>query len=321
MKKLYELELTRHGVTPAQFLAYVRQMCKKHNIPFEMSARDFANGQTWGNGYYMDSRYTGGTPKTRPCFAETCKAKPYDHQTYLKGFDGSVYNEIIEFQFDDEKTGFGYFYTVSAEGDSADDARAVMQSAVAYHTGAIERNNRAIEKKGAELAETLRNIENGWADAKYAGTHANILRHEIEAAKRENEEHRAAAAEARAELAEMDGKAEQTTAAPAPLLLETVEKSLARLDVPALVAYYGQETAAMYDGEWGAVDDASLNATWAALEAANPAAFRAWQNAEEPTAAAYPPGQRTPEILRQIEAEALDALRAAYGIEGGRDHD
>lgn len=191
MKKLYELELTRHGVTPAQFLAYVRQMCKKHEIPFEMSARDFANGHSWGNDVYADTHYTGGTPETRPCFAETYKAKPYDHQTYFRGFDGSVYNEIIEFQFDDEKTGFGYFFTVSTEGETPEDAAAVMRSAVNVHEIAIKRNEYSIEKKGAELAETLRNIERGWAGS-YAGIHAEILRHEIEAAKQENEEHRAA---------------------------------------------------------------------------------------------------------------------------------
>lgn len=208
MKKLYELELTRHGVTPAQFLAYVRQMCKKHEIPFEMSARDFANGHSWGNDVYADTHYTGGTPETRPCFAETYKAKPYDHQTYFRGFDGSVYNEIIEFQFDDEKTGFGYFFTVSTEGETPEDAAAVMRSAVNVHEIAIKRNEYSIEKKGAELAETLRNIERGWAGS-YAGIHAEILRHEIEAAKQENEEHRAAIEEARAELAKLTGEAEQ----------------------------------------------------------------------------------------------------------------
>ena len=214
MKKLYELELTRHGVTPAQFLAYVRQMCKRHGIPFEMSARDFANGQPWGNDVYSDTHYTGGTPETRPCFAETCKAKPYDHQTYFKGFDGSVYNEIIEFQFDDEKTGFGYFFTVSTEGENPEDAAAVMRSAVNVHEIAIDRNEHAIAKRSAELAETLRNIENGWADEVRAKLHADWLKCIINDAKRENEDHRAAIEEARAELAKLEApaEAEQTEA-------------------------------------------------------------------------------------------------------------
>lgn len=204
MKKLYELELTRHDVTPAQFLAYVRQMCKRHDIPFEMSARDFANGQSWGNDTYMNTSYTGGTPSTRPAYAETCKALPYDYQTYIRGFDGSVYNEIIEFQFDDESTGFGYFFTVSTEADTTDDAAAVMHSAINYHRIAIERNGYQIERKAHELAEVRRNIEHGWATS-WAGTHAEILEHEITALNRENDEHRAAIEEAREELKQMEG--------------------------------------------------------------------------------------------------------------------
>lgn len=246
MKKLYELELTRRGVTPAQFLAYVRQMCKRHDIPFEMSARDFANGQPWGNDVYSDTHYTGGTPETRPCFAETCKQKPFDYQTYFKGFDGSVYNEIIEFQFDDENTGFGYFYTVSADGETLEDAAAVMRSAVNVHEIAIKRNEYSIERKGAELAETLRNIEHGWAGS-YAGIHADILRHEIEAAKRENEEHRAAIEEARAELAKLTGEAEQAEEAEqteeaqaAPADVEQTEAAQAEAQAdPAPVGGYG----------------------------------------------------------------------------------
>lgn len=40
-----------------------------------------------------------------PCRAETCKTLPYDFQTYILNHDGSMYNEICEFTFDDEKTG------------------------------------------------------------------------------------------------------------------------------------------------------------------------------------------------------------------------
>lgn len=50
-----------------------------------------------------------------PCKAETCKTFPYDHQTYILNWDGSCYNEIIEFTFDDEKTGHGYYYQVNKD--------------------------------------------------------------------------------------------------------------------------------------------------------------------------------------------------------------
>ena len=45
-----------------------------------------------------------------PCRAEICKTFAYDYQTYILNFDGSMYNEICEFTFDDEKTGHGYYY-------------------------------------------------------------------------------------------------------------------------------------------------------------------------------------------------------------------
>ena len=50
-----------------------------------------------------------------PCEAETCRSFPYDHQIYTLNWDGSMYNEICEFTFDDEKTGHGYYYQASRD--------------------------------------------------------------------------------------------------------------------------------------------------------------------------------------------------------------
>ena len=203
MKKLFELELTRNDVTPAQFLAYVRRMCKAHEIDcFEMSARDFAAGQSWGSDEYMNTRYVGGTPSTRPCESEICKAMPYDHQTYIRNFDGSVYNEIIEFTFDDEKTGHGYFYTVQTETDDEhrnEDTQRVMESIANYHRNMTAGNERKIESKRRQLAEIERNIENGWA-GDHAHYWAESIRFEIGRLERENVDHAAAIEEAEAEI-------------------------------------------------------------------------------------------------------------------------
>lgn len=203
MKTLFELELTRNDVTPAQFLAYVRRMCKAHGIDcFEMSARDFAAGQSWGNDEYMNTRYVGGTPSTRPCESEICKATPYDHQTYIHNFDGSVYNEIIEFTFDDEKTGHGYFFTVQTETDEehrAEDTARAMESIANYHRNMTAGNERKIERKRRELADIERNIANGWA-GDHAHYWAESIRFEIEHLERENAEHAAAIEEAEAEI-------------------------------------------------------------------------------------------------------------------------
>lgn len=114
-RKVFEHEFTRHGVTPAQFLAYIRQQQKKHpgEIAYDCGLAMFA-AEGWS------FSYTNALPSEKPCASERGTDRPYDKQTYIRNFDGSVYNEIIEFQFDDEKTGTGYYYTVQVDVDEAD---------------------------------------------------------------------------------------------------------------------------------------------------------------------------------------------------------
>ena len=50
-----------------------------------------------------------------PCKSEICKSFAYDYQTYILNFDGSMYNEICEFTFDDERTGHGYYYQANRD--------------------------------------------------------------------------------------------------------------------------------------------------------------------------------------------------------------
>lgn len=99
------IELTRHNVTPAQFLAYVRAQLKKKSMRDVSSDLDldyFVRGNDL-NFYYHDE-------PGRPCKAEKSVSRPYEMQTYILNWDGSCYNEICEFEFDDEKTGHGYYY-------------------------------------------------------------------------------------------------------------------------------------------------------------------------------------------------------------------
>lgn len=101
----HTLEATRHGVTPAQFLAYVRgQLIKKgiRDLASDLDLDYFRAGNDL-NFYYH------GEPE-KPCRAERSISKPYEMQTYCQNWDGTVYNEICEFEFDDEKTGHGYYY-------------------------------------------------------------------------------------------------------------------------------------------------------------------------------------------------------------------
>ena len=53
-----------------------------------------------------------------PCRAETCRTFAYDFQTYILDHDGSMYNEICEFTFDDEKTGHGYYYQANRDSEN-----------------------------------------------------------------------------------------------------------------------------------------------------------------------------------------------------------
>lgn len=50
-----------------------------------------------------------------PCKSEICKSFAYDTQTFILNWDGSMYNEICEFTFDDEKTGHGYYYQANRD--------------------------------------------------------------------------------------------------------------------------------------------------------------------------------------------------------------
>ena len=45
-----------------------------------------------------------------PCEAQTDRSFAYDYQTYALFFDGTCYNEICEFTFDDDGRGHGYYY-------------------------------------------------------------------------------------------------------------------------------------------------------------------------------------------------------------------
>jgi hypothetical protein len=43
--------------------------------------------------------------------------KPFEMHTYIKNFDGSVYNEICEFTFWDDKRGNGYYYQANKDAE------------------------------------------------------------------------------------------------------------------------------------------------------------------------------------------------------------
>lgn len=157
--KTFEIEIERNNVTPTQFLAYLRKMQKKHP---EMAC-DF--DLAWFEGSGWNSDYTDGTPETRPAAAERNTDRPYEKQTYIRWFDGSCYNEIIEWDSWDGVTGHGYYYTVNvevAEEDREANTNEYLECVARRAAKNIERN----AKKAESIREDIR--ENGeWMTAHY----------------------------------------------------------------------------------------------------------------------------------------------------------
>lgn len=104
----YEIEITRHNVTPAEFLSYVRTQLKKKglNVISEGPELDYFRRGDDLNFYYHND-------PEKPCKSEKSVSKPYEMQTYVLNWDGTCYNEICEFSFDNEKTGTGYYYLLN----------------------------------------------------------------------------------------------------------------------------------------------------------------------------------------------------------------
>lgn len=103
-----ELEMIRRNITPAQFCASVRyqiRRCKFIGIdPLDIDL------QYWAAGNDLNFDCDNRNRPDAPCAYERSISKPYEMQTYLRNWDGTVYNQIMEFSFDTEKTGTGYFY-------------------------------------------------------------------------------------------------------------------------------------------------------------------------------------------------------------------
>ena len=108
-KKTFEAEYMRHNVTPAEFLAYVRHQVDKRGGRYVRSDLDLSYFAA-GNDMNFDIRHEGGA---NDGVHEKSTSRPYSMQTYIRYPNGACYNEICEFEFDDEKHGTGYYYLVN----------------------------------------------------------------------------------------------------------------------------------------------------------------------------------------------------------------
>ena len=143
-RKTFEHEYQRYNVTPAQFLAYLRSMAKKH--PGEL-CNDFDLALFKAEGWTID--YSNALPSEKPCESERSIDHPYEKQTYIRNFDSTTYNEIIEFQFDDETHGTGYYYTVQIDVDEADKEANTRENIAAI----IERRTKKADREEAKAAK------------------------------------------------------------------------------------------------------------------------------------------------------------------------
>lgn len=176
--KTFEIEIMRHNVTPAQFLAYVRGRVDAKGgrwIRSDLDLKYFAAGDD------MNFSSTDGTPETRPCAAEKSTSRPYVMQTYILNFDGSCYNEICEFDFDDDKTGYGYYYLVNVEVAEEDRAANIAE----YLAGVARRTAKKIERNAAEADRIRRWIE---TESKWtADWYVDMKKRDADLLDRENE--------------------------------------------------------------------------------------------------------------------------------------
>lgn len=119
------VEISRSNITLARFLSTINRICKSKGdvFGFELSVEDFKNLGPSNERYFtVDGKikYTSeGFTVTKDiddvaCKSEICKMKPLEYQCYFLNHDGTYFNEICEFTFDDNKKGSGYYF--KAEG-------------------------------------------------------------------------------------------------------------------------------------------------------------------------------------------------------------
>ena len=109
-----EAEFLRTGVTVGQFLAYVRAGLRKRGMDEWADGIDYDNFiADYGVDGEIDHKEMNDEVYAQLGVEyEIVRDRAYDKQTYERKANGKVSNEIIEFVFDDEKTGHGYYYVV-----------------------------------------------------------------------------------------------------------------------------------------------------------------------------------------------------------------
>ena len=156
----FEIEITRHNLTAAQFLAYVRarvdakggRMCRS-DLDLDYFKR--------GDDLNFDTKHEGD-PELEGIH-EKSVSKPYEMQTYIRYPNGATYNEICEW-FD----GTGYYYLVNIDAVEEEQTAEQIVESVAHKVEQTKPRSawgRGVKAYAEELVEELREaVEGGYID-------------------------------------------------------------------------------------------------------------------------------------------------------------
>ena len=117
----FEVEFLRTNVTVGQFLSYVRAQLKKRGLDELANGIDYDNFVSGDWSCKVDHKERNDEAYVSLGVEyEEVKDMPYDKKSYQRKANGAISNEIVEFIFDDEKTGRGYYYAVEDESESVE---------------------------------------------------------------------------------------------------------------------------------------------------------------------------------------------------------
>lgn len=104
METLYKVECQRNNVAPREFYNY----CKKKCANQDFDIRSFVEFTDWVKPKKPVDWVTCNHEEMATPVKEGYCCQPYNWKMYLEG----KYNCIMEFEFDTETKGHGYFYAV-----------------------------------------------------------------------------------------------------------------------------------------------------------------------------------------------------------------
>lgn len=122
----FEVEFLRSNVTVGQFLSYVRAQLRKRGLDELANGIDYDNFVSGDWSCKVDHKERNDEAYVSLGVEyEEVKDMPYDKKSYQRKANGAISNEIVEFIFDDEKTGRGYYYAVEDEVESVESVELV----------------------------------------------------------------------------------------------------------------------------------------------------------------------------------------------------